>query len=725
MWSEKTMLKKNLTIQEVINKQTGDVINANAFFSQPESIIFQKRRELEESNKQNKNIFICPYCYQPVKIRGKSQGTQSMHFAHFSYSGDCPIKTSGKYTEDEIKAMKYNGAKESERHKTLKYFIAECLKNDKRFSGIRIEKKIQQGMSKEWRRPDVSAKFGDNDIAFEIQLSTTFLSVIVEREIYYKDNNIFIIWFFDGSRNDIKSMRFSEKDIVYSNNNNAFILNNQIIEEYKHTKIFSFLCYYQNLFIDQHQLKSEWISRKIKFDDLIFDKEKYKLYYHDTNGIKQKLKYQLEYNTPWHRAWKSRFPKKWQNVALDHVANNNTVINFISSPLSYDELKQKELKQKENSRNQIVWVVNIDPSRIKLKNRAYESCKYVDEEYEEKSNRIIENAEYETKKVISKINSYNYDIITNESKKERINQKLERFQENRKNSKKISYEIAEKITRKSYVYISELDDPIRKIENEYKDKLLEISQKRSELNEKAESISNKINYFSSLNEVNIKNEKYKNIPNDQIGEFGNYWKDILYVLKRDVSTLFPEYKKFQTEREYKYLLFNKDIYYFYIDLQNEIESLTKIHISIKTEIDKIFEKYEYEIESISSKIISYCDLILRNSNNELQDVLQNISKIKNNIYLSKKQLEIINFEKERSINLLENWKIDKKDQIKSNNKNEYIWEYDRENLTVWLNTNSDVFFDTGDNSLLYLFNPPILKKININDFVLDATNKDI
>ena len=49
----------------------------------------------------------------------------------------------------------------------------------------------------EWRKPDVKALYGDKFIAFEIQLSTTFLSVIVERREFYLKNNALIFWIFN------------------------------------------------------------------------------------------------------------------------------------------------------------------------------------------------------------------------------------------------------------------------------------------------------------------------------------------------------------------------------------------------------------------------------------------------------------------------------------------------------------------------------------------------
>jgi hypothetical protein len=115
------------TITEVINKQTGEIIRADQFFSQPEWVTFTERRSLEEYIQRREEYLICPYCYQKVRIRGTPRGVYTMHFAHLYDSDDCPIKTNQRYTQDEILRMQYNGVKESDRHKAVKHLIAKSL----------------------------------------------------------------------------------------------------------------------------------------------------------------------------------------------------------------------------------------------------------------------------------------------------------------------------------------------------------------------------------------------------------------------------------------------------------------------------------------------------------------------------------------------------------------------------------------------------------------------
>lgn len=63
------------TINEVLDLDTGDEISAFDFFQKPESTIFTIRRKQEQAIQEDTfvNCFVCYYCNQIVKIKGKPQ----------------------------------------------------------------------------------------------------------------------------------------------------------------------------------------------------------------------------------------------------------------------------------------------------------------------------------------------------------------------------------------------------------------------------------------------------------------------------------------------------------------------------------------------------------------------------------------------------------------------------------------------------------------------------
>ena len=76
-----------------------------------------------------------------------------------------------------------------------------------------------------WRKPDVIAKYNNLNIVFELQLSTTFISVVVQRDIFYRLNDYFIIWVFnfDDNQKYVDLTNLMCKDIYYANKRNVFI----------------------------------------------------------------------------------------------------------------------------------------------------------------------------------------------------------------------------------------------------------------------------------------------------------------------------------------------------------------------------------------------------------------------------------------------------------------------------------------------------------------------
>lgn len=307
------------TVKDILNLPNGKFLDADEVFNRPEEEVFQERRKLEEAAQQHEKTLVCAICQQPLKIRGDKDGAVSLHFAHLYDSGDCPIKTGKKYTKDEILRMKYNGVKESPLHVKLKNAIAHSIGQENRFSDIKVDETFKsEGLSKEWKKPDVSARFHDGKIVFEVQLSTTFLSVIVQREVFYRDNGTYIMWLFHEFSTDAETQKFTEKDIIYSNNNNAFVINDETIELSEASEKFLIFCHYRKpVLTDSGNIAFEWEKQLISFDDIKFDTAAFKVYFYDSKAEKEKLQAEVD----------SQFRANFQEAFLTR------------HPLSYSEKK--------------------------------------------------------------------------------------------------------------------------------------------------------------------------------------------------------------------------------------------------------------------------------------------------------------------------------------------------------------------------------------------------
>ncbi len=126
-------------------------------------------------------------------------------------------------------------------------------------------------------------------MVFELQLSTTFISVIVAREQFYERNNTFVIWVLI----DFDRKRFTDLDIAYGNNANVFVLNEKAKLKTLETGELWFEVYWQEPRIEANQIEYEWKSVLMPFSALTFHDYYLKAFYKDVDQIEGELKSRL------------------------------------------------------------------------------------------------------------------------------------------------------------------------------------------------------------------------------------------------------------------------------------------------------------------------------------------------------------------------------------------------------------------------------------------------
>jgi len=293
------------TIETVIKKEqidNWDIINSVDFFkgqedSQTRLMLFEKRRFILNEFKNGRQPYLCSYCKIPVKIcGGEGLKMQSLHFRHMRHSAECIFDSKKELSKEEVLCIKFNGAKESFKHEFLKNKICNILENSINPPlKVEIEKVFRDKMiSKEWRKPDVLAHFSDKRIAFELQISTTFVNVIIDRDEFYKSHNTYLIWIFDEFYTEFEKQTFSQTDILIANNYNVFVFDNEVQMISESAKKMYLKCYYIDYSIENNQLSNpEWKIEIINLDDLQY-KEDYRIYYFDCKGKKKQLLNQIE-----------------------------------------------------------------------------------------------------------------------------------------------------------------------------------------------------------------------------------------------------------------------------------------------------------------------------------------------------------------------------------------------------------------------------------------------
>lgn len=276
---------EKLSIPEVYDVKEAKIVNSRDFFAQNENELILWRRNLQEGYLMGRARFICPECKQPVKISGhKLSRGRVCYFAHFKDSDDCPYKTGTNRTKKEIEIQKYSLIQESERHKRLKESIALALKGEKSkeigVENVECEKRINSDIPYlNWRRPDVYAEYNGRKFVFELQLSTTFVSVIVDRDIFYRLNDYNIIWVFNFEDNKeyVNLHNLMCKDIYYANKRNVFIFDTDTEEKSKERGELILKCRW----LDENGMWSQ--DEYVTLDMFQYDEENHKPFFVDAD----------------------------------------------------------------------------------------------------------------------------------------------------------------------------------------------------------------------------------------------------------------------------------------------------------------------------------------------------------------------------------------------------------------------------------------------------------
>lgn len=299
---------ENPEIEEVINLDTGEILPSAVVIGSDYDRLEKLRMDLAEANASGEALYACPICMVGVYLSCVRKDEKRFFFKHRTEDGNCPAITRGELTKEEIQARKYNAAKESRAHLRLKEIIKESLTHDANFSEIAVEK-VWKGMDRcQWRKPDVQALWkGSVRIAFEIQLSTTFLHVIAERRLFYRNEGALLCWIF--KRFDEQDARMTQDDIFHNNNRNLFLASEDTLKASIENKALMLDCHWTSSVVQEGSIKEAWQQQLASFSQFNLDVEGQRVYLYDCDGLKEKNTREAI-----DEAFKQRFFTWWSNT---------------------------------------------------------------------------------------------------------------------------------------------------------------------------------------------------------------------------------------------------------------------------------------------------------------------------------------------------------------------------------------------------------------------------
>lgn len=265
--------------------------------------------------KKNKPIYICNVCKQPVSLCGgyhdenhSGNSFRTIHFKHYHPNSNCPLcHFEWQHSRKVIDRMKFHGQKEGATHLKLKKIISESLEREG--YNVFVEQRVtlmqlyQDGFDSEnfyryWRKPDIRAQKGDIKFVVEIQLATTYLSVILERMAFYRDAHYHIIWVLEVFDPNEKQ-KFTTMDILSMTNRNIFVLDAEMRMETQKTGRLTLRCYYEKPVLSESRIISYvWESKIVHMEDVILDDRNYIGYCYNCWEEEQKLQKQIVNEDP-------------------------------------------------------------------------------------------------------------------------------------------------------------------------------------------------------------------------------------------------------------------------------------------------------------------------------------------------------------------------------------------------------------------------------------------
>lgn len=252
-------------------------------------VFFPKFRQLRDDSP-----FLCGCCKGPLYITGGPRQGKVYYFKHVRQpKGDCPYSDKGqRLSPERILQIKFNGEKENEDHKELKSIISDAFINKYGEEQVYVERKVDI-ISANWRRPDVRVAISaSQNIVFEIQLSTLFVSVITERTRDYHSQGWPIVWIFNTFEENEYCL--SQLDMAIVNNSNIFLLDQEAIEKTKITGELWLNVIYRDYEIENDRVKGIWSKPQlVRFAELSVNDD-LTITYFDSKARKKLLQEELD-----------------------------------------------------------------------------------------------------------------------------------------------------------------------------------------------------------------------------------------------------------------------------------------------------------------------------------------------------------------------------------------------------------------------------------------------
>lgn len=285
-------MNQQQTVELAIDLQADSRIAASDLLSLSEAEFSDIRRAAMENRVQRNRMpetqarFICAICRKPLYLSRYNHEDGNRWFAHDGASSDCPWYEGNRLSPKMRRALIYRGQQEGAQHYYLKNLLARWLETEPGVINVNCEMVTHgQVLKGEWKRPDVQCLWQGRRVVFEIQLSYTFLSEVIKRDNFYREEGIFIIWLFAA----LDLRRAVVLDEAFFNRRNLFVLDQSAIDESIRAGRLVFNGTFQAPVLVRQSIEDQWQTRFITLDDVQFPTPSYRPYFFDYDAARLAL----------------------------------------------------------------------------------------------------------------------------------------------------------------------------------------------------------------------------------------------------------------------------------------------------------------------------------------------------------------------------------------------------------------------------------------------------
>lgn len=286
----------SLTIDEVMEPGSCARHDAATLIGDDYAALIRLRNEIEDAIAAGTPKLVCPICGAPVYLRcgfrhkSDARLSEDFHFWHGPGESKCPLSQTSRLSRKEILAAKYHGQREGQAHIRLKHLVHDSLCSDPRFTDVAIERTWRlEGDPRQWRRPDVSSCFQGVPVVFEIQLSTTFVSVMAERRHFYRERGALLVWIVADF--DPAWAALAHEDIFYPNNRNIFVASERTLAASRQTQAFTLDAHWFEPYDAGKALPGfHFRHGLVDFGDLTRDIARQRTFHFDTDAAEERVK---------------------------------------------------------------------------------------------------------------------------------------------------------------------------------------------------------------------------------------------------------------------------------------------------------------------------------------------------------------------------------------------------------------------------------------------------